>query len=183
MNSTNIRKLLKEVPKEVLLEIIMGLYNFSPQNMAFIRTRLSPIQQDTELLELSRKQVIRAIYSNTSSIPHMPRFGESRKVIRTYQKATSDLFGTLDLMLLHVELGTQFTRDFGDIDEPFYMALETMLGNAIDLVLKSPNCGELYNQYRKRFEGLEHATSPIGWGFGDSVSDLIGGMQSRLKVE
>ena len=180
MNWTDIRKILKDAPNEALLDILKGLYNLSPQNKAFIRTQLLPGRQDKELLEKSRKQVIRAIYADTKGFPDMPRFGESRKVIRIYQKATGDVAGTLDLMLLHVERGTQFTNDFGDIDEPFYIALETMLGNIVDLLFESPDAKALYTQFENRFDRLERSASDIGWGYGDVVSEMIGDLRERM---
>ena len=180
MNWTDIRKVLKDAPNKALLDILKGLYNLSPQNKAFIRTQLLPGRQDKELLERSRKQVIRAIYADTKGIPHMPRFGESRKVIHLYQKATGDVAGTLDLMLLHVERGTQFTNDFGDIDEPFYVALETMLGNLVDLLTESPDAKSLYAQFGNRFNGLERNASNIGWGYGDAVSEIVSNLQERM---
>lgn len=180
MNWTELRKILKDAPHDILIEIIQGLYQLSPQNKAFIRTQLLPGYQDTELLEKSRKQVIRAIYPTNAMMPGKPRFGESRKIIRTYQKGTNDPFGTLDLMLLHAERGTQFTSDFGDIDEAFYNALETMLDNAIDLLLKSPNAGALYERFKHRFETLSRAASRIGWGYGDAVSEMVGDLQEKM---
>lgn len=180
MNWTDIRKILKDAPNEALLDIIKGLYNLSPQNKAFIRTQLLPGQQDKELLEKSRKQVIRAIYPDNVMFPGKPRFGESRKVIRTYQKATGDVAGTLDLMLLHVERGTQFTNDFGDIDEPFYIALETMLGNIVDVLFESPDAKALYAQFGSRLNRLERSASGIGWGYGDTVSDMVSDLQGRI---
>lgn len=183
MNWTDIRKILKDAPNEALLDILKGLYNLSPQNKAFIRTQLLPGRQDKELLEKSRKQVVRAIYADTKGIPHMPRFGESRKTIRAYQKATSDIAGTLDLMLLHVERGTQFTNDFGDIDEPFYIALETMLGNIVDLLFESPDAKALYAQFSNRFNRLERNASDIGWGYGDAVSEMVSDLRERMGDE
>ena len=180
MNWTDIRKILKDAPNEALLDILKGLYNLSPQNKAFIRTQLLPGRQDKELLERSRKQVIRAIYADTKGIPHMPRFGESRKVIRMYQKATGDVAGTLDLMLLHVERGTQFTNDFGDIDEPFYIALETMLGNLVDLLIESPDAKALYAQFSNRIHRLERNANDIGWGYGDAVSEMVSDLRERM---
>jgi len=180
MNWTDIRKILKDAPNEALLDILKGLYNLSPQNKAFIRTQLLPGRQDKELLEKSRKQVVRAIYADTKGFPHMPRFGESRKVIRMYQKATGDVAGIIDLMLLHVERGTQFTNDFGDIDEPFYIALETMLGNIVDLLFENPDAKALYAQFENRFNRLERSASDIGWGYGDTVSEMIGDLRERI---
>jgi len=83
-------------------------------------------------------------------------------------------------MLLHLERGTEFTNDFGDIDEPFYNALETMLENAIDLLLESSNPNALYERFDKRFQRLEREASGIGWGYADVVSEMIGDLQSRM---
>jgi hypothetical protein len=181
MTWTQIRTLLKDARNDVLLDILKGLYDLSPQNKAFLRSALSPEQGDPELLEKSRKQVIRAIYPLNVNFPDYPRFGESRKAIRAYQKATGDVKGTLDLMLTHVERGNDYTNDFGDIDERFYIALETMLGNAIDLLLKQKKAQELYEHFGQRFQKLGRATRDIGWGYGDNVSDMIDELQNRFN--
>ncbi len=86
-------------------------------------------------------------------------------------------------MLLHLERGTQFTNDFGDIDEPFYIALETMLGNAIDPVFESPNPEALYEQFSRRFQMLERAASQTGWGYGDAVSEMVADFRGRMGDE
>jgi hypothetical protein len=62
------------------------LYNLTPQNKAFIRAQVFPGRQDTELLEKSRKQVVRAIYPDNVNFPGTPRFGESRKIINAYRR-------------------------------------------------------------------------------------------------
>ena len=96
----------------------------------------------------------------------MPRFSEAKKVISEYRKSTDDLRGTLDLMLTHVERGHAFTNDFGDIDEPFYIALENMLECFAVELRRSPAKYELYEQYRPRLMRMRR-TSDIGWGYGD----------------
>jgi hypothetical protein len=181
MNWTEIRQQLKAAPNEVLLDMIKGLYGLSAENKAYLRTTLSPARQDSELLEKSRRQVIRAIYPENTQNPHMPHFGESRQVIRAYQKATGDVSGTLDLMLTHVERGTDFTCAFGDIDEPFYKALETMLANATQLLLKSPEAPRLYETFSPRFENLSRKASKIGWGYGDSVDQMVDELREKFE--
>jgi hypothetical protein len=64
-------------------------------------------------------------------------------------------------MMLQVERGARFTNDFGDIDEQFYIALETMLGNAVDLLFDSPIPEALYAQFSRRFQMLERAASAV----------------------
>jgi len=183
MKWTEIRKVLKSAHHGLLLEIIRGLYKLSPENKAFIRTQLSPQgYQGKELLEQSRKKVMKAIYSeNVRGIPNMPRFGESHKIIRAYQKSMGDPFGTIDLMLLHVERGTQFTVDFGDIDENFYISLETMLENAIDFLLQSSKTGMLYEEFENRLRVLERASRKVGWGYGDVVNEMVTDLQDKME--
>ena len=43
------------------------------------------------------------------------------------EAATSDVGGTLDLMLTFVEMGNRFTKQFGDVDGPFYDAVLGMM--------------------------------------------------------
>jgi hypothetical protein len=74
MNWTEIRQQLKAAPNEVLLDMIKGLYGLSAENKAYLRTTLSPARQDLELLEKSRRQVLRAIYPENTQNPHMPHF-------------------------------------------------------------------------------------------------------------
>ncbi len=80
--------------------------------------------------------------------------------------------GTLDLMLTYVEQGTSFTLDYGDIDEAFYGSLESVLSEAVEL-LKKQETSDLYLRFRKRFLSLKRRASPIGWGYGDDVDELV----------
>lgn len=181
MKWTDIRNQLKDAPKEVLLDLLKGLYSLSSQNKAFLRAALSPDKADPELLEKSRRQVIRAIYPENRIAPAMPHFGDSRKVIRAYQKTTGDETGTLDLMLLHVERGTDFTLDFGDIDDQFYSALENMLSNAVDLLAHSRDAARLYDLFKQRIIRLGKKAARIGWGYGDNVSDTIDELHAQFS--
>ncbi|MCD8509690.1 MAG: DUF6155 family protein [Bacillus sp. (in: Bacteria)] len=50
------------------------------------------------------------------------RLSEAKKAITEFQKMTSNEVKTTDLMLYYVELGTEFTSAYGDIDAPFITA-------------------------------------------------------------
>lgn len=47
------------------------------------------------------------------------------------------MWGALELMVDFVERRTQFTVDFGDIDEPFYLSPESMFGRVLELLKRS----------------------------------------------
>lgn len=74
---------------------------------------------------------------------------------------------------LHMETGTRFTRDFGDVDEGFYNSLCTTL-NEIEKLLTSEEGRPLYRQVRDRLEELVEQAHDIGWGYGDDLGDVVG---------
>ena len=87
---TQIKNQLKDARQDVLLTLLKELWDFSPQNKAFLRSHVFPQQGDPELYEKTRKQVIRLIYPDFTNFPKEPRLGESRKAVLEYKKATSD---------------------------------------------------------------------------------------------
>jgi hypothetical protein len=65
--------------------------------------------------------------------------------------------------------GTQFTREFGDINEPFYNSLDSALEELVDLLLQAG--AGLYPRFRDRVLRVEQMADHIGWGYCDSVRD------------
>jgi hypothetical protein len=172
MSWIEIDKQLRKLPAEEVIKLMKGLHNLSPQNKVWLNAKLLPITQNTNYLEDCRNKIVRHVYKEVKGIPHMPRFGDAKKVISEYRKSTDDLRGTLDLMLTFIERGHAFTNDFGDIDEPFYTALENMLERFVVELRSSPAKYELYEQFRSRLMKMRE-TSDIGWGYGDTVQDTV----------
>lgn len=180
---SEVRQLLTGKPNDELLEIIKGLYNLSPDNKAYLRAYFSGDHEDPELLGKYRRDIERAIYPNNRFPPGYPRFSDSRKAIRAYQKATGDIRGTIDLMLTQIERGVEYAHDIGDIDERFYNTMVTMLDNAMDLLLKNPHAPQLYVQFSERLERLVQETQSIGWGYGDDVKQMVTDVKKYCLIE
>lgn len=180
---SELRPSLSKLPNDELLEIIKGLYNLSLDNKAYLRAYISGDQEDVELLGKYRRDIERAIYPTNRFPPGYPRFSDSRKAIRAYQKATSDVRGTIDLMMTQIERGVEYARDIGDIDERFYNTMVTMLDNAMDLLIKSPHSLQLYQQFADRLEKLVQDTQGIGWGYGDDVQQMVNDVKKNCLVE
>jgi len=179
---TEINKQLQELSPERFIELLKGLHDLSAQNKAWLSAKLLPIVQDTKYLEDCRTKVIRCIYKETKGIPHMPRFSDAKKVVSEYRKSTSDLCGTLDLMLTYVERGHAFTNDFGDIDEPFYDKLINMLEHFAIELRRSPAKYELYELFRSRLMSMRR-TSDIGWGYGDFVRETVNELEELFSTK
>jgi hypothetical protein len=182
MSWTEIDKQLKELSADDVMKLIRGLHDLSSQNKAWLRAKLLPVTQDSKYLDDCRRKIINYVYRETSGMPHMPRFREAKKVISEYRKSTSDLRGTLDLMLTYVERGHEFTNDFGDIDEPFYDALINMLERFAVELRRSPAKYELYEQFRSRLMAMRR-TSDIGWGYGDFIQETVDELEELLAAK
>jgi hypothetical protein len=77
-----------------------------------------------------------------------------------------------------VENGTQFTREFGGINEPFYNSLDSALEELVNLFLQSG--AGLYPRFRDRVLRVEQMADHIGWGYCDSVCDQVARLEEAL---
>jgi hypothetical protein len=84
-------------------------------------------------------------------------------------------------MLTYVEIGTQFTQEFGDINEAYYNSLESVLHEMTQLLRKKDPA--LYPQFRERIQGLDAHAGYIGWGYGDYLRDQVGLLETELAGE
>ncbi len=71
-------------------------------------------------------------------------------------------------MLTYVEKGTEFTRQFGDINEPFYNSLESVFDDMAQLLLHEGV--DFYPLFQERIQHLTTHAKFIGWGYGDFLS-------------
>ena len=110
-----VRRQLDDWTKPALIALVKDLYNASPDNRDFLQARFQAEENDGAALEKYRRKIVEQCFP-----PHgygKLKLAEARKAIRDYRKATGNLTGTIDLMLTYVEIGTEFTRQFGDINE------------------------------------------------------------------
>lgn len=170
---SQIKAKLKHWDKAQLTGLIQDLFGHSQDNRDFLAARLLRDSIGEQVLEPYLKRIEGAFYDKRGWPAKRLNLKDARSAIREYQRATSDPAGTLELMLAHVETGTQFTRDFGDIDEGFYDSLCTTL-HEIKKLLANEEGRPLYGQVRARLAELAKQADGIGWGYGDYVGDVVG---------
>jgi hypothetical protein len=68
---------------------------------------------------------------------------------------------------------------FGDIDEPFYSSLESVLDDLAKR-LKTSEGAEMYPRFRERLLKLARMAGYIGWGYGDAVTDAVEELEAIL---
>ena len=171
-----IRRQIANWPSPALVALIKDLHDASPANRNFLRARFDAEDAGGEALENYRRKIVEQFF---------PRYGfgklklaEARKAIRDYRKATGNIAGTVDLLLTYVENGTEFTQQFGDINEAYYNSLESALNELTEL-LRGPG-RECYPQCRHRLGRIVQLANHIGWGYGDYVRDHVAMLEDEL---
>jgi hypothetical protein len=178
---SNIRERLLLLGNKELIAQIKDLYAISDENRQFLDARFAQGEaQDQAVLEGFKQKITDCFFGERGFHDDLPRLRDARRLIRDYRKATENSISTLDLMLHYVETGTEFTNNFGDIDEPFYNSLESMLVDFCKGVFKSPNPEQSHRKFHKRLVALKKAVYEIGWGYGDAVQEIVNDLDSRF---
>lgn len=160
---SDVKKVLVNLNQHQLLKVIADLYRLSGENSAFLNTRYaagdSPIIPYKKIIE---ECMYPDIYSNKSI-----QISKAKKAISNYSKAVNDPEGEAELMTYFVECGNSFTVNFGDIDGPFYDALNRMYRRAISKVLTLSE--KQQKKFKDRLSVIKNSSSNIGWGYHDTL--------------
>jgi hypothetical protein len=175
----NVRQQLADWSKPELIALVKDLHDVSPDNRDFLLARFQAEENTGAALEKYRHKIVEQFFPARGD--GKLKLAEARKAIRDYRNATGNLAGTIDLMLTYVEKGTEFTHEFGDINESFYNSLESVLNEIAQLLLREGS--EFYPRFRERVQHLTSHADHIGWGYGDAVRDQVHHLESKLGGE
>ena len=104
------------------------------------------------------------IYSDK---PVQVYISEAKKAISSYSKAIGDKIGEAELMTFFVEYGNSFTVDYGDMDEDFYYALESIVQAGYRQGVE-PSAGTA-RRFQDRLRDIMTSSGNIGWGYHDTL--------------
>ena len=121
---SKIKSRINQFSSDEYLEIIKDLYDLSSTNKTFLESRF--LQSSIDSLKPYKKIIEKALYPSITSNRGIS-LKDGKKAISDYKKSTKDDLGTMELMLFYVECGHKFTSEYGDIDEPFYNSLISVL--------------------------------------------------------
>lgn len=94
---------------------------------------------------------------------------KAKKWISEYYEATKDPVGRIKLMLYYVQRMEKFTRDYGDIDEWFYMSIEETFNKALQYIDKE----NIQKDFYQEVKNFAHSVIDFGYGrwFSDQIAD------------
>ncbi len=162
-----LKQYLANMTKEELIEEIRQLSRRFKQVDEYYQGRFEPHKTEDVLAAYKRR--VKHVFFTRANYPGPLRLGVARKAVQDFAKVQANVTHQIDLELFYVEQGVKFTNSFGDIDERFYMSMESMFERALKNIKK-----HLENMFMDRGQKIIRDTSGIGWGFADNIEDLYG---------
>jgi hypothetical protein len=157
-------KYLKNSDKNDLIEDLKYLYNNFPAIKEFYMSRLDT--NGRKRLFGKYRDIIKKEFFPDSGDGKC-RLSVAKKAIKDYKKITNDLVGVIKLMLVYVDLGVNYTQEYGDINENFYHSIHSTYLDLLELIFKH----DFENEYRQSCLKVAENSEGIGWGFHDAMMD------------
>ena len=161
MGITEIKKELKKLDKDNIIELIADLYKKNKSAKEFFDFYIN--RDERELFNRYRDKVFEAFYPKRG---FNFKLKNGKQAISDFKKFGPSADAIADLMLFYVETGVKFTNEFGDIDDGFYSSLQTTYIAALTFMKKE----NLLNKFTDRAGKVVSDTIGIGWGFHDDLN-------------
>lgn len=164
-----------------LLGLVQDLYGLNRTNADFLHARLLGSDEGDTLAPYKKR-------IQTAVCPKEPwkqdvRLSDARKAIADYRKAKGEPHGLLTLMIHYVRCGNDFTLEFGDIDEPFYNSMCSMVGQFCKLLIKEGD-HDLVREFIPLLETeFQRIDGQIGWGYPDEVGDQLADIKDAFDLD
>jgi len=168
MSETKLSELdifLSSKSKEELKKEIIQLFQAFPQVQEYFSTKIDP-EAESKILSKYRR-VIKNEFFPKDDEPSL-RYSVINKAISDFGKISRTPENVAELMVSCAEYGVDFTNEYGDINEDFYINIERMYEKAILYISKN----NLEDHFQKRCKKIMEESEGIGWGFGDAMADI-----------
>jgi len=163
MGLSEVKKELKKLDKEKLVDLLSDLYKKNKSVKEYLDFYVNP--NEKELFLKYKDKVYEAFYPKRGD---RFKLSDGKKAISDFKKLETSKELLSDLMLFYAETGVEFTNEFGDIDEPFYDSIASVYLKALALMDKE----NILEKFAVRAKKIVDDTSGIGWGFHDELGDI-----------
>jgi hypothetical protein len=163
MGLADLKKELRKLDKEKLVDLVADLYKKNKSVKEFLDFYVNP--NEKELFLKYKDKVYEAFYPRRGD---RFKLSDGKKAISDFKKLEASKELLSELMLFYAETGVEFTNEFGDIDEPFYNSIASVYSSALTLMNKEG----ILDKFADRAKQIVDDTSGIGWGFHDELGDI-----------
>lgn len=122
MFKPTLKRHLQSLTKEQVIDFVLQVYDSVKPAKEFMEYYLNP--NEKEMLEKYRKIIVQEFYPTAKSAEPKTRFSVCKKAIADFRalKPSPELLA--DLMLTLAENAANFTYDYGDMWEQYYISAE-----------------------------------------------------------
>lgn len=161
----DLKSKLAKLDQKQLIQNLGDLYRLSHENRDFLNARFGTLE---EPMAPFVKSIRGFMYPDILSDKPV-QISKAKSVIRKYARATGDSTGEIELKILFVECGNQFTLDYGDMDEGFYGSLILMYRDVLSKVMSLPELER--RNFKARLRQIMESSRGMGWGYHDALRE------------
>ena len=176
-----IKKRLTEKSDKELLSIISPCYKASDEVKFYLTSLVVNDEEADRILMELKERLSQAFWATAKNgRPLGPNLKEAKKILSDVKKVTNKPETILNFMLDYVEHGVEFTNNYGDIWEGYYLNIEGMFGSLGEYLIK--NVDEINIAVTMtRIEEIVNKSNGIGWGFYDNLLDMYEDLKYSIK--
>lgn len=175
---TALKKELKQFDQKELIQLIADLYKLNDDVKHYVSNRLIGEEAILALYEKSKKSISNEFFPDRGF--GKMRLKEAKSAITNFKKLSGDHEKTVDLMLYYVELGTHFTKMYGDINEAFY---DSMISMYIKVTEACDQDEAMFHTLNDRLYAVVEETKGMGWGYHDCLYDYYYSIEWTMDEE
>lgn len=164
---TELKKELKAMDQKELIELISELYKRIPDVQHYLSARFMGEDAIASLYQSAKKKIMDEFFPDRGF--GKMRLKEAKNAISNFKKLANDEMKTIDLMIYYVEMGTEFTNAYGDIDAKFYNSMVSMYDKACDECSMDE---EKFKPFKDRLYHIVEESNGIGWGYHDALCEI-----------
>lgn len=166
MSKFSLKKYLQSLTKEQIVEVVLDAYDNSKAVQEYFDFYLQPNEKE----KIKKyKAIIEKEFGVKNSMRAGLKYSVAKKAISDFASLKPSPDALADLMLSLPEAACRFTREFGDMDEPFYNGAVNNFKRALDFMAKH---GLLENFKLRCTDCVKFALS-CGYGFADEMAELF----------
>lgn len=169
LTKSALNKHLKQLSHDQLIDLVKACYGASKDMQKFLAVRILGDEAVESLFQEYRKKVEQEFFPERGH--GKLRLQETKQAISEFERLTESVRCSLELKLIYVENGVDYTLSYGDIDGRFYNSMVSMYADIIDQV-NEDETAELFDEFQERLEAVVSKTEGIGWGFHDNLAEL-----------
>lgn len=166
MKPSTLQKRLSRCTKAELIELLQTLSLQNPAVENFLAMKFDPNRPEPDF-EQYKRVVSEEFFPDRGYGDSCPAV--AYRMLQRVEAEANSPSQVLDFLFFCIETGIQYTNDYGDINEEFYIAFEDLFERAAKLAIARG----LSSQYREQSQAIVDSTSDIGWGFHDELSSIF----------